>query len=35
MIDDNKELSLDGYVRQVEDGESPYFALNAGFKMGF
>jgi hypothetical protein len=35
MIDDNKELSLDGYVRQVEDGESPYFAVNVGFKMGF
>lgn len=34
-VDDNKEISLDGYLRQVEDGDSPYVAVNAGFKMGF
>jgi hypothetical protein len=35
MVDANKELTLDGYVRQVEDGASPYYAISVGFKAGF
>jgi hypothetical protein len=31
----NAEMTLDGYVRQVESGESPWFAIMAGVKMGF
>ena len=35
LVDDNKEVSLDGYIRSVEGGESPYYAITAGMKMGF
>jgi hypothetical protein len=35
MVDANKELTLDGYIREVEAGQSPYVAINAGFRMGF
>jgi hypothetical protein len=34
-VDVNKELTLDGYIREVEAGQSPYVAVNAGFRMGF
>jgi hypothetical protein len=35
LVDPNKEVSLDGYIRSVEGGESPFYAVTAGFKMGF
>jgi outer membrane autotransporter protein len=35
MFDTNKAITLDGYVRQVQDGEAPYVAISAGLKMGF
>jgi hypothetical protein len=34
-FDTNKEITLDGYLRQVEDGEQPFFAVSAGVTMGF
>ena len=34
-LSSDKELTIDGYIRQVESGGSPYVAINAGFKMGF
>ena len=34
MVDANKELTLDGFIRQVEDGEPPYVAVTAGFRVG-
>ena len=35
MLDEDKALTLDGYVRQEEDGDAPYYAITAGFKVGF
>jgi hypothetical protein len=35
LLETNKMLTLDGYIRQVESGEAPYYAISAGFKMGF